>query len=202
MEWIIALIIVIFGFGLVKGIHALQKNTDTDKVKQIQPKGRLSKEDIQQQFTLLSVKKPPKDLSSVGAMCYSPVLLPQHADYICPDDGEKTVYNVSMAEFIAWELPKIRAMIPKLKEQGLDISLDEHELCKVCSPNVTDPVISIIISYGNDLHSMQIDNARDLTLMYEFVTGSLIHTDERDAETPLKTYLPRLQQLFGIQLKE
>ena len=198
MELLITIVVIVFGFGIVTGIHALQKTADTKKQGQEQKMNRLSSDQIRKQLTTLSLKQPPKDLSMRGAMCYDMAMPPERGEYVCPVDGEKTLYTTYMVNFIMYDLPAIRDIAGAMP--GVTVTIDESQFCRICSPDIKDPQLIMTVNYSDRTHTVKGITTEDLKLMREFLTGKDRHKDDFDAESALKEYIPRLEELFGVTI--
>jgi len=161
------------------------------------------KETLKARLEKISKNPPPKDLKP-GAMCYSMVGPPDRIEYVCPACGEKTLYarDASGARggtvpFLTFELQQCREMVKRL--QDFNISLDEHEFCRKCSPATKTPALILITGYpGEKIHVVRDVRSDDLQLLIEFTSGSDRHDGGMIGEKPLKDYVPRLRELLGI----
>lgn len=175
------------------------------------PSQNNEKRKLRERLITLKKSSPPKKLK-MGAMCYDIAGPPQRIDYICPSCNNKTVYSLDMDKseglenrftvcwIVTYELPFCRRFITGIK--GIDITLDEKEFCRTCTPDVKDPSLGIVISYGDEKHTCKGIRDDDLKLIKEFLEGSPVHKGAQDQETPLKDHLPRLQQLLGITIEQ
>ncbi len=83
----------------------------------------------------------------------------------------------------------------------IDITLDEQDFCKKCSPDVNSPVLYLIIKYDdNTVHKAKNINSEDVKLITEFLNGQKIHKLFNEEEIPLKDYISRLEYLLGIKI--
>jgi predicted RNA-binding Zn-ribbon protein involved in translation (DUF1610 family) len=161
---------------------------------------KLSRVDIQKKLQKLGDAPVPKDLKA-GATCYKPAAPPQHAQYICPTCGEKTLYTNALARTVEWDIGDARRHLTRL--QGLaasSISLDESPFCKHCSPDVTDPKLMLRIVYDTGQpHTAVGVTPADLQLLEEFLSNKIIHDSGQLGETPLRDRIPRIQELLGVR---
>lgn len=170
----------------------------------------LSKEEITKLLKKLAASKPPSQIKNIHALCYSQALPAEKFEYVCPKCGEKTIYaydpskNKFNIDFLGYELSECRRLIKEIKVKGLNAQLDELEFCKKCCPQVTSARLILIVKYPGDkgVHRVKGVTANDLKLIWEFLSGKDKHVGNRDDETPLKDYLPRLQELLGIKNKQ
>jgi hypothetical protein len=165
-------------------------------------KGPVSKSEIQERLIELSKSVTPAKLNQ-GAMCYEMSAPLDRYEYVCPKCGEKTLYtsDEGLAEK-ASEIESYRISVTRMN--GLDISLDESEFCKKCSPDIKTPVLYINIKYKDDplVHKICCIGHSDFALMYEFLCGSKVHRLFNVQEVPLKNYIEQLQFLFDISIKQ
>jgi hypothetical protein len=161
---------------------------------------RLDRAAIRERLSRLSNAPAPQP--KMGAMCYDMAGPPQRADYVCPHCGERTAYEKNLAQLVEWELPSCRREFKKLKETaGHAVILDERSFCRDCSPDVKEAklVLTLLFKEGQTRDVEQV-TANDLRLLEEFLAGKRVHVDWNDGETPLKQYMPRLQELLGVTL--
>ncbi|MGV8120204.1 MAG: hypothetical protein AB2L14_10635 [Candidatus Xenobiia bacterium LiM19] len=164
----------------------------------------LSREEIAAKLKKLSESPPPKDLK-MGAECYKVAMPPDRAEYLCPVCGQRTLYasekkgRSADAGFIEEDLPECRRLIKEIK--GLDVSLNESEYCRKCSPDAKNPALILVVKYQGLGTPYRYRNIRseDLILIREFMEGKDRHRDSYDFETPMKDHLKRLNELLGVQ---
>jgi hypothetical protein len=157
---------------------------------------------------------PPPTQLATGAMCYSVAVPPDRADYICPKCGERTLYDNSkyktdkpyemdITETVERELPWCRSESQELRKvAGHAIELDETQFCRKCSPKVTKPKLVLHISYKDGkVRDVEAINHSDLRILHEFLSGKLKGKGDNEGEAPLKSDLPRLQELLGVNLE-
>jgi len=156
----------------------------------------------------------PKKLSP-GAMCYYSSVRLRRTDYVCPQCGERTLYEESKLEDIKYsrdnvciiigeDIPGCHRELAKIRKiVGDAMALDESQFCRKCSPKVTEPKLVLHITYedGTTRNAEKV-TAEDLQLIREFLAGDAVHKGVRDREIPLKKSLPRLQELLGVELKK
>jgi len=196
------LLIILISLGILTGVGC--KNLTTkNKIENIfNPNDTMpaiySKKDIEKMLLDLS-KSNPKNLESMGAMCYDMAAPPQRAEYICPICGEKTLYENNYTTLISWELQQMRELVNNIK--SISCKLDESQFCRSCSPKIINPELCLIVNIEekNEHKTCNIDE-QDVILLNEFLSGSKIHKTFNDAEQPLKQYLPRIEELLGIKL--
>jgi hypothetical protein len=161
-------------------------------------KGVVKRSTIKEKLEALAKTPLPTELKK-GAMCYAVVNEPDSTYYTCPECGEKTLYTINAGRFVHRELPGCRSMSKTFSE--INLTLDESQYCKKCSPDIELPQLCITYKLSDDTsetHICGIDSD-DLEIMKEFMQGTDKHLAGQGREVPLKDYLPRLQQLFGIK---
>jgi len=160
--------------------------------------------ELQARLQALADTEPPKTLAT-GAECYKPSMPPTTADYVCPKDGSRTQYKVggpgseNLVHLVSRALPALRRMVADIP--GLQVSLDESELCRKCNPGAKDPAAVLVIMLPGEKAARRVRGVTedDLRLLRELATGALAHKDAQDGETPLKDHLPRIRELLGIE---
>ena len=166
--------------------------------------------EVRDRLLKLSQGKPPENLS-VGAMCYEMVGPPARVDYVCPRCGEKTLYALDRSDevdrpypdlsVLQYELPACRRLVEQVK--GISLQLDESQFCAHCCPDVENPTLVLLVSYGDEKESHRVEGVtlEDVQLLSEFFSGLDVHAGEMGVQTPLKDYTDRLGKLLGVELK-
>jgi hypothetical protein len=205
---IAAFIIAIFiGYG---GVRA-QTVPDKPKVSDVTTAETktLKRADIKQRLETLAKSKPP-EFRQESAMCYDTTISPTTIEYICPKCGEKTLYETDNGEEGSDNRKKIYSLrfcnyfAESIKK--LDIEIDESQFCKKCSPDIKSPQLNMIIKYkGEKEHRVNNISAEDMKIIYEFVSGLIVHridSGERTTDVfPLKNYLEHLSELLGVEIE-
>jgi len=163
---------------------------------------KFSREEVQKRLAEIGKTPPPSDLRA-GAMCYRMAGPPDRAEYLCPSCGQRTLYVSDrktwspLTGLVARDLPACRRLVGEI--QGLDISLDESEFCRKCSPALKSPGLILVVRYRDETgsHRFRGVTTDDLVLIREFTGGSDRHRSSNDAETPLKAHMDRLVKLLG-----
>ncbi|MFH0896111.1 MAG: hypothetical protein V2A54_16890 [Bacteroidota bacterium] len=165
------------------------------------PKNKLyTKEELFQKLNYLSKTPAPKELKE-GAMCYKPAGPPNSIDYICPSCGAKTVYSTDQSWFLWRDLQACRSMVKNLK--GLNATLDETTYCKKCNKTKATPELCLIIHYPDKTEQRTCGvNRTSMMYLQEFLSGSLKHHSETNAEFPLKDNINEIEKMLGISLKK
>ena len=143
--------------------------------------------------------------------------------YICPICGEETLYNfdwlytIGKEEFIRNRSGKFEPFFftrndnyadivfcidrfqRKVKEiKNINISLDETEFCKYCSPYspyVTKPILNLLINIDGESDTTKTQNVTcaDIQLIYNFLNAPLFYKKFGDNN------IERIKELFGIK---
>jgi hypothetical protein len=199
-------IIIISTAGIIFGAYSCNfKNSKTSILgNDISPddtiKGSCKRSAIKEKLEVLAKTPAPTDLKQ-GAMCYTVVNTSDSTYYSCPKCGEKTLYTKNAGRFVQRELPGCRSMANTLSE--INLTLDESQYCKKCSPDIVSPQLCMTYKLSDDTSETNICgiDSDDLEIMKEFLQGTEKHEAGQGREVPLKDYLPRLQQLFGIKIE-
>ncbi|OFY77589.1 MAG: hypothetical protein A2281_02025 [Bacteroidetes bacterium RIFOXYA12_FULL_38_20] len=213
--WQIGLLVLIAG-GVIWGctVKSRGNNTEKDSTKvnsgSDNPNDSIipsfSKEDLIRKLIHLSMSPVPENLQQ-GAMCYSAMREPDSVSYICPQCSEKTLYTISDKDFyqisniVRYNIHSCRSMAEKIK--GLDLRIDEKQFCKKCSPDVVSPQLCLYTHIHGEEDTIKVSSisADDLEILQEFLSGKLIHSGDRDEQTPLKNYIPQIERMLGIKIK-
>jgi hypothetical protein len=198
------IIIVISAAGIIFGAFSCNlKNSKTNILnKDISPddtvKGAYKRIAIKEKLEALANAPAPTELKQ-GAMCYAAMLKRDSAEFICPKCGERTLYTGDLGWTVSRELPVSRNLADSIP--AINLVLDESQFCKKCNPNIEIPQLCINYKLADDASETHICgiSPNDLKIMKEFLQGKDKHLTNNDAEVPLKNFLPRLQELFGMQ---
>lgn len=200
------LIIFISAAGILFGTYScnLKSNknrfTDNDIAPDDTVKGIYKRSAIKEKLEALANSPAPTELNP-GAMCYAAMQERDSLEYICPKCGERTLYTEGLGWFVRRDLPLCRSLADSIS--AINIQLDESQYCKKCSPDIKTPQLCMTYKLAddeNETHKCGISQY-DLQIMKEFMQGKIKHKDSQDGETPLKDFLPRLQELFGITIE-
>ena len=164
------------------------------------PARPLSKNELSEKLRALSKSEATKTFSD-GAMCYKPSMPKDSAEYVCPKCAARTQYskNRATAVLIDRELPQIRTALKAI--HGLDVSVDESQLCRKCTPHAPEwPQVALVVKHPDgSVTRTEAISAGDLALLREFLEGKLQHAGGNDEESPLKAHLARIEALLGVQ---
>lgn len=178
------------------GTNILNTNiSPDDTIKRIHKRS-----EIKEKLEALADAPAPTELKQ-GAMCYAPRIIENNYQYICPKCGEKTKYSELPCGLDLDEIPLCRYYLDSIPV--VDIELEESLFCKKCSPDADQPQLCISYKFPDDKTDTRVCGIclNDLKLMKEFIQGRDKHITFNDSEVPLKDYLPRLQELFGVKIE-
>ena len=173
-----------------------------------------SKAQIEERLEYLSSSPTPSSYWSCGNPPFSCPII----SYICSTCGGETLYGsdsyvIPKKEFIQnrmgyfepkffnyeayiivyREIAKIRKEIQEVK--GINISLDESEFCKYCSPYTTNPSLNLSVNIHGEPNTTTTPNVTcmDIQLLHVFLNWNLAKTQftERD--------IARIKELLGIK---
>lgn len=192
MNWITVALIALSATGAVAGIAIHQKSPL--KVLRMLNGGR-----DRVRLLLSRVEREEAPDFVMGAMCYSPVALPDRVEYICPVCGGRTYYGQYEGSFVQWELPAMRRMLSEMEGNGLfDLSLEET-FCSHCAAGDSTGEVRLLVVYseGDTVRTPVCLN--DLQMIQGLVSGELYYTQSNDSQSPLKSSLDRLRTILGVE---
>ncbi len=195
MAYLFTVFLVLFFVGL--GVCRVYAKANTDKPVTSGKVTAASRSEIEQ--LLKNIEQKPAPVEKMGAMCYKPSAIKEHVEYICPLDGEKTVYANGQ-----WgNMDQLRRQVQQLNSvtKLAVFKLDEKRLCHKCSPKLKqdDRYASLITRYP-DGQEVRYDRVTtyDLRLLTGFFEKQLFYTTSNDGEVPLKEQLPHIRQMLGL----
>lgn len=157
----------------------------------------MSENDIDSMLDRLQMEEAPEP--TMGAMCYAVAMMPDSAEYVCPDCGERTVYGGSEADFIGWNLERCRAITADIDSSDLlDATLDESSYCSSCSPDSDRPMLELTIVHNDGRETVSTVSKFDLTVLLAFLRGQLYYSTDNDGTQPLRPYAGRIAELLGV----
>ncbi len=192
MNWMTVLLIALSATGAVAGIALNQKGPF--KVLRMLNGGR-----DRVRLLLSRVEREDAPDFVMGAMCYSPVALPDRVEYVCPVCGERTLYGQYEGSFVQWELPAMRRMVEEMAGNVFfDLSLEET-FCSNCAAGDSTGEVRLLVIYaeGDTVRTPVCLN--DLQMINGLVRGELSYTQSNDARSPLKNSLDRLRTILGVE---
>lgn len=202
---IVCVIIILLGFMLLSAQAQKTELQKADVAQEVTSEKvqAMSREDIQRALQKIGSSVPPPE--KMGAMCYDMVdsQAQEGFMYVCPVEGEKTVYSRNSNAF--WQakaLDGLRNLVAELRPlaNGITVSLDEHGLCIICSPGLSDKErsVALVLQY-DDGRTVRTDGvtSEDLRYLIGFFTDGLSYKTSNDGQEPLKPVEARLKQLLG-----
>lgn len=197
--WYIPFLIIVLAAGAFAGISRfrLQKQPVSETT-DINSVVSLSMDQIHFMLERLEKEEPPE--SVFGAMCYTPTVLPDYAEYICPVCGEKTVYAGNLSSFFQWELDAARRLVESIDAHtDFTVELDETPYCDYCSSGEEESpslILRVFIESGTETTSSV--SITDLRMLDSFLQGRLYWVTSNDSQEPLQDYVDRLRHLLGL----
>jgi len=157
--------------------------------------GALTRTQLDKMLNELAKKKVSRQ-EIISACCYMTMPSPERIDYLCPLCKTKThhakQYSVACAESVDW----YRQQIKDIKELGLDIALDETDLCSQCRRDKTTNTINFYIIVWVDNRAMRTQlEYDDFEKIIAFLKKENTYSFE---ERPLKDALPRIRKILGM----
>lgn len=161
-----------------------------------------SRSEIEDMLQQIQRKKVPE--LKMGAQCYSPGNIAHNQEYVCPRDGEKTVYAVK-DQGIPWVISQIVGMrrIAEHINSITDLAslrLDESRLCNKCFPDLRseDRYVSLITKYPDGReHLYPKVSADDLRILVGFFEKKLVYETDQEWERPLKDQAAKIREMLG-----
>ena len=198
--FLLVLSLLVAGIGIRSSFSQPQKSKDITS-DQIMTSSRSTLNDMLKQ---IEQKDAPEQ--KMGAMCYDMVMGPEYIDFVCPRDGEKTVYDrknydsYSVVED-AVEMKRFVKHINSTTDLA-DLQLDTTKLCIACYPNLnTDQrFVSLITTYPDGKEYVY-DNVslEDLRILNGFFESNLYYKTYFDEEIALKGKLEKIKTLLGLK---
>jgi hypothetical protein len=163
----------------------------------------MSRDDVRR--VLIKIETGAEPSEKQGAMCYDISMPPAYEEYVCPLDGEKTVYSKgSPAQSYLGPLLETQNLLKVLQSsvKGISFVLDTARLCSTCFPGVDDTqrYILLRVNYpdGRSVESVRIV-PDDIRYLIGFFTNGRTYRTDTGGERPLKRLMPRLKELLGEQ---
>ncbi len=194
MNWITIVLVAITATGVVFGAGIALHQKSPLKVLRLFQGGR-----ERVRFLLERIEREDAPDFVMGAMCYSPVALPDRVEYVCPVCGERTFFSQYEGSFVQWELPAMRRMVSEMEDNGFfDLSLEET-FCSHCAAGDSTGEVRLLVIYaeGDTVRTPVCLN--DLQMINGLVRGELSYTQSNDAQSPLKSSLDRLRTILGVE---
>ncbi len=132
------------------------------------------------------------------AMCYSPAMPPERADYLCPKCGARTAYNRDKARYIL-NMPDTRKQIRDLNllcsriKSEFKFTLDESPLCARCGKVKPAGYAVLNTAEGKSKPVQSVMRySYDIELLICFFEGRQFFGD-----TQMRYYVKRVKNLIG-----
>jgi len=157
----------------------------------------LTREQIDKFLDELAEKPAPDAKIFEGVSCYDMMMPPDRIEYVCPVCGEKTIHaHKGFYKEPTWSL---RHQTKRIKELGLDIKLDETDLCNQCRLDKnTDTIQYYIVVNLDGKIKRSLVKENDWEILIAFLEGKNAWEPDGGIE-PLKPHLPRIRELLGIE---
>jgi len=207
MPFIVILVLMISLFVLGVGMKSSFSQPKEEKTVTSQKITNSSRAEIEAMLKQIETKNAPK--GKMGAMCYDMAAPPEYQEYVCPLDGEKTVFNRKDNE--AYEsasgVVEMRRLVERLNSitNLAKFNLDEKRLCHICSPDIksNERYIALVTKYpdGKEYRYDKISN-EDLTILVSFFDKKLNYEGSFGEEIPLKKEIGRIRKLLGTEIEK
>lgn len=166
----------------------------------------LDRQDLEKKLQELAKSTPPTKLVP-GAMCYDRALQLERMEYTCPVCQEKTLYPAEGTFAVQEQLRQAdtyRRLVKQLQDKGLTCKLDETAFCQKCSKGQDPKAFALVVQWPSQEKPdrTELRTPNDLELILEFLEGKKVHQGipgDGLGETPLKSHLPRLRTLLGLE---
>lgn len=197
--WYLPVLVVLVAAGGYAGLVRMRKGNEPSRGWTTVPSpGSLS--DMELELLLARLENEPAPEPVMGAMCYSPMAIPDSAEYLCPVCGEKTVYHGGLYPFLQWELDLSRRLASSIDAATeMTVQLDETMFCPFCSGQEgMDPHLVLRVTRNNGEVLENAVTVTDLRMLESFIAGNLHWTTSNEGQQPLRDHAERLAVLLGI----
>lgn len=142
------------------------------------------------------------------AMCYNSVAIPlKYQEYVCPLDGEKTIFNREVNEVYnsVSGIVEMKRLVERLNSitNLAEFNLDEKRLCHKCSPDIKDNerFIVLVTKYpdGKEYRCDKIFSG-DLMMLTDFFEKKINNEGLFGEEAPFKIVTGRIRELLGEEI--
>lgn len=197
---ILAVFLFIAGIGMIDSFSQSREQKPVTS-QEIMNSSRSQIEDMLKQ---IETKNAPE--RKMGAMCYEEVAPPDYQEYICPLDGEKTVYDRKNSETY-WTIENIvemRRLVEQINSVTdlADLKLDGRRLCSKCFPGLksSERYVSLVTTYPDGReHVYDKISVEDLRILAGFFDKKLFYKTSNDGEEPLKDKAAKIQEMLGAE---
>ncbi len=167
--------------------------------------GKIGSMSRDQVLTLLSeVEKSKEPVPVMGAMCYEPVAVPNVMEYVCPECGGKTLYELYDDYYELEAVAEGRVLFAELQGlTSLSMSLDESSYCDFCrADSVSDPAMILTVTWDDgSTHSSGV-GVEDLRMLIGLFSRSLEYSTWNEGTLPLRPSIDRLCEILGLEPPE
>lgn len=164
-------------------------------------KSEYSREELELKLRWIADNPVPRLKYESIPECYDQEMPSDTEDYICINCNEKSLYDrqvIGSSVDVVRDIYQCREIVEGIKE--IDLRLDESQFCRICSPNIKNPELGIIVNYKNSKGTFKKYgiNIDDLILIKEFLEGKLKREIDYYTEAPMKDYSDRIKELLNI----
>jgi hypothetical protein len=207
MPWLIAILIIVslffVGVGMKQGFGASKSIAQVTS----QKVSKSSRPQIKAMLQRIESNSAPAE--KMGAMCYEQVRAPDYQEYVCPIDGQKSIYRRDKQEEKAAyhaldNLDSLRRMVGRLNSITAlaDFKLDEKRLCHTHYPDLKpeERYVNLMIEYpdGTRVTHEKVDY-HDLELLIGFFEKDLSYKTSNDGTIPLKGETEKIRKILGLE---
>ncbi len=203
---LIVIFILIFSLFVVSvGVKSSFSQLNNVKPVTSQKISNSSRAEIENMLKQIEKKNAPA--RKMGAMCYKVAMPPEYQEYVCPVDGEKTVYGRKDSDTY-WRIKNIVEM-RRLAEylnsltNLVKFKLDEKLLCHKCSPDIKaeEKHVFLITEYPDGRkYQYEKVSIEDLRILAGFFEHKIYYKTDNDAELPLKEESGRIKRILGVEV--
>jgi len=136
-------------------------------------------------------------------MCYDTAAPISYEEYVCPLDGEKSIYSQTSAPGrLTDNIIPMRRLTEQLNKisKTEQFSLDEKRLCGKCSPDLTpqERDISLVVKHKDGkTTTTKVVSLTDLRMLKSFLEKKVTYANDLGIELPLKDKMLRINALLG-----
>jgi hypothetical protein len=210
MPWLIAILIIVslffVGVGMKQGFGAAKSIAQVTA----QKVSKSSRPQIKAMLQRIESEAAPA--RKMGAMCYDQVMSSDYLEYVCPIDGQKSVYGMNSQEEnavygVVKGVDELRRMVTQLNSLTTlaSFKLDEKRLCHTHSPDLRpgERYVTLMIEYPDkSKYSYEKVELYDLQMLIGFFGKDLSYKTFNDGTIPLKGETEKIRKILGIEPKE
>ena len=146
---------------------------------------------------LKNTKAPPKR-EVFQAMCYDVAAPPEYVEFICPLDGEKTLYTYNEGSYgaeLASKMPQSARRLSELaKDKNITFTVDITQFCKKHYPDLKRREPILIVTYKTGRVVKNPVALWQLALLESFFKGDKYYDEDSE---PIQNRLPQIAELLG-----